>query len=74
LSLVCVWKHFRVSLYGFFFAAANALAEKVLAAQQAAFNLEAAEQAELEREREVLESMVQAQLKDEDEVMKNGSK
>jgi len=51
-------------------AAANAVAEKALAAQKAAFNLEAAEQAELEREREVLESMVQAQLKDEDEVMK----
>ncbi|HUN29893.1 MAG TPA: hypothetical protein VMV65_08795 [Alphaproteobacteria bacterium] len=51
-------------------AAANALAEQTIAAQKAAFNYEAAEQAELERERETLEAMVQAQLKDEDEVMK----
>ena len=51
-------------------AAANAAQQRALAAQRDTFNYEAAEQAELEREREVLESMVQAQLKDEDEVMK----
>ena len=44
--------------------------QQALATQRAAFNYEAAEQTELEREREVLEDMVQAQLKFEDEIVK----
>jgi hypothetical protein len=43
---------------------------QAIATQRAAFNYEAAEQAELEREREVLEDMLQAQLKFEDEIVK----
>ncbi|HVA29090.1 MAG TPA: hypothetical protein VNF68_12985 [Candidatus Baltobacteraceae bacterium] len=50
--------------------AVTAAQQQALATQRATFNYEAAEQAELEREREVLEEMVQAQLKFEDEVVK----
>ncbi|HTA39035.1 MAG TPA: hypothetical protein VK760_08165 [Candidatus Acidoferrales bacterium] len=41
-----------------------------IAAQHAAFDFSAAETAELLREHEVLESMMQEQLKNEDEIMK----
>ncbi len=51
-------------------AAAAAAQQQALAQRRGAFNLEAAEQAEFEREREVLEEMVQAQLKFEDEIVK----
>lgn len=51
-------------------ATAEEAQQQALATQRAAFNYEAAEQAELEREREVLEEMLQAQLKFEDEIVK----
>lgn len=38
--------------------------------QQALFNVEMAEQAELEREREALEALTMQQLKNEDAIMK----
>lgn len=38
--------------------------------QQALFNVEMAEQAELEREREALEALQMAQIKNEDAIMK----
>jgi hypothetical protein len=41
-----------------------------LAAQHAAFDFQAAETAEMLREGEALESMMQEQLKNEDEIMK----
>lgn len=44
--------------------------EHALALAKAAFNYETELQAEAEREREALESLLLAQLKDEDEVMK----
>ncbi len=44
--------------------------QQALAAQHQAFDLETAESAELEREREALEELMLAQLKDEDEVVK----
>ncbi len=50
--------------------AATAAQQQALATQRATFNYEAAEQAELERERAVLEEMVQAQLKFKDEIVK----
>jgi hypothetical protein len=49
--------------------AATAAQQQTLATQRASFDYEAAERAELEREREVLEEMVQAQLKLEDEIV-----
>jgi hypothetical protein len=48
---------------------ANAVQQQAIATQRAAFNYDAAERAELEREREALEEMVQSQLKFEDEIM-----
>jgi hypothetical protein len=44
--------------------------EHALAVRTAAFDIQAKEQAEDEREREALEQLVQAQLKFEDEIMK----
>jgi hypothetical protein len=41
-----------------------------IAAQHAAFDFQAAETAEMLREHEALESMMQEQLKNEDEIMK----
>ena len=41
-----------------------------VAAQAAAFDYETAERAELLREHQALETMMQAQLKNEDEIMK----
>lgn len=48
---------------------ATAAQQLALATQRATFGYEAAERAELEREREVLEEMLQAQLKFEDEIV-----
>ena len=44
--------------------------ENALTAQRQAFNIELEEQTELEREREALEQMLLARLKDEDEILK----
>ena len=44
--------------------------EQALAQVKAAFDYEMAQQAEMEREREALEALLLANLKDEDEVMK----
>ncbi|MDQ2866739.1 MAG: hypothetical protein M3R51_11000 [Candidatus Eremiobacteraeota bacterium] len=44
--------------------------QRALAAQRQAFDLAADEAAELEREREALEQLMLAQLKDEDEIVK----
>jgi Spy/CpxP family protein refolding chaperone len=44
--------------------------EQALAQVKAAFDYEMAEQAEMERERAALETLLLANLKDEDEVMK----
>ena len=44
--------------------------QHALDADRAAFNLQVEYRAEFEREREALEALVLAQLKDEDEVMK----
>jgi len=49
---------------------AKSAAPDPLAAQKAAFDLQTEIAAEAEREREALESLLLAQLKDEDEVMK----
>jgi hypothetical protein len=48
----------------------DAAAQARIAAQRKVFDEQAAEQAEREREREALESMLMAQLKYEDEIMK----
>jgi hypothetical protein len=48
----------------------NGAQEQALAQVKAAFNYELALQAEMEREREALEALLIANLKDEDEVMK----
>ena len=44
--------------------------EQALAQVKAAFDYEMAQQAEMEREREALEALLLANLKDEDEIMK----
>jgi hypothetical protein len=49
---------------------ASAAQQHALALAKAAFDYETELQAEAEREREALESLLMAQLKDEDEVMK----
>ena len=45
-------------------------AQHALDVQQALFNIEMAEQAELQREREALEALQMAQMKNEDAIMK----
>jgi hypothetical protein len=50
--------------------ASQPAADGGVAKKGAAFDLVAAEHAELEREREILETMIQAQLKFEDEIVK----
>jgi hypothetical protein len=51
--------------------ARDAAGAEAVAAQAAAFDYETAERAELLREHQVLEALMQAQLKNEDEIMKN---
>jgi hypothetical protein len=48
----------------------DASGEQAVAAQAATFNYEAAERAELLREHQALELLMQQQLKNEDEIMK----
>ncbi len=48
----------------------DASGAQAVAAQAAAFDYEVAERAELLREHQALEALMQAQLKNEDEVMK----
>jgi hypothetical protein len=50
--------------------AAGAAEQATVDAQHVAFDEDIAERAELEREEEALESLVMAQLKNEDEIMK----
>jgi hypothetical protein len=49
---------------------ADAVQQRQLAAQRQAFDLEAAERAEIEREHEVLQALLMAFLKNEDEITK----
>ena len=50
--------------------ASPAPADDALAAERQAFDISMEQQAELERERQALESLMLARLKDEDEIMK----
>ena len=51
-------------------AASPAPADDALAAERQAFDISMEQQAELERERQALETLMLARLKDEDEIMK----
>ena len=50
--------------------ASPAPADDALAAERQAFDISMEQQAELERERQALETLMLARLKDEDEIMK----